>query len=123
MDMKKMNQLARTPRKAQLNDKAPVLVRQSARPKIELGPLPALLVKMFRRGVKFGGGAKPERRMRMVEQLAVGGKRSLAIVAVDGREYLIGGNTETISVIAPLAADLQLMPVLNAEPRIAGRAW
>lgn len=117
MDVTRMNQIAAMPR---ANRSAAMEKTKGAA--VRLGPLPTLIVKMFKRGVKMGG-SKGERRMRVVEQLTVGGKRQLSIVAIDGREYLIGGSAEGISVITPLPVEEQTMPVLQATARPAARAW
>lgn len=42
------------------------------------------------------------KRLRVAETVSLGEKRFVAIVRVDGREFLIGGGTSGISLLAPI---------------------
>lgn len=41
-------------------------------------------------------------RMQVLEQISVGGKRSLALVRVDGWEYLVGGGADAVHTMLKL---------------------
>jgi flagellar biogenesis protein FliO len=42
------------------------------------------------------------RRLRVAETMSLGEKRFVSIVSVDGREFLIGGGTSGVSLLAQL---------------------
>lgn len=42
---------------------------------------------------------KTPRHMRVVEHLALGGRRQLTLVACDGERYLVGGSAEGVETI------------------------
>lgn len=40
--------------------------------------------------------------LKLVSQLALGGKRSLSLVEADGLRFLVGGGTESVTIIVPV---------------------
>jgi flagellar biogenesis protein FliO len=51
---------------------------------------------------KLTAGASAATPLRLVNQLALGGKRSLSLVEVDGVHFLVGGGAESVTVIVPV---------------------
>jgi flagellar biosynthetic protein FliO len=51
----------------------------------------------------FKGGA-PDRVLRVIETLPMGDKRSIALVQVGGRRYLVGNTTHQINILSELGA-------------------
>lgn len=51
---------------------------------------------------KCAAGRKEGTPLRLVGQLALGAKRHLALVEVDGAQFLVGGGAEQITVIVPV---------------------
>ena len=47
----------------------------------------------------LGGSGARRRRMRVVESLALGGRRQLMLVVCDGQEYLVGTGPESVETI------------------------
>jgi len=43
-----------------------------------------------------------ERRLRLVETLALGERRFVAVVSLDGREYLVGGTPSSLALLSEL---------------------
>lgn len=75
---------------------------------VEQAPLAAFLVHGWRWLLgRFQGKAPRGARetMRLVAHLALGGRRSLVLVEVEGQRYLIGGSMDTVTAIVPLAAN------------------
>jgi len=46
--------------------------------------------------------------MRLVENLAVGGKRTVSLVECDGRRFLLGGSADAVHCIASLDSPLEV---------------
>ncbi len=46
--------------------------------------------------------APSTKRLRVAETVSLGEKRFVALLAVDGREYLIGGGTSGVSLLTPI---------------------
>jgi hypothetical protein len=46
-----------------------------------------------------------QRQMKLLETLPLGGKRHLMLVSCGGRQYLVGGGTESVQTIVCVAAD------------------
>jgi len=51
---------------------------------------------------------RPRRHMRLVENLAVGGKRTVSLVECDGRRFLLGGSADAVHCIASLDSPLEV---------------
>lgn len=51
---------------------------------------------------RLAGSAAAERPLRLVSQLALGGKRSVSLIEVDGIRFLVGGGAETVTIIVPI---------------------
>jgi hypothetical protein len=62
--------------------------------------------------------AKHMPQLRLIGQLALGGKRHLSLVEVAGLQFLIGGGVEHVTVIVPMSAS---GPLLKEEPQNTGR--
>jgi len=59
--------------------------------------------------VKCRSSATPTPQLRLVGQLALGAKRHLSLVEVDGVQFLVGGGVEHVTVIVPVpTADSRL---------------
>jgi hypothetical protein len=60
-------------------------------------------------GSLFSGKLRlvPERKLRVVERLSLGERKFVAILQVEGRKFLIGGSSSSLSMLAALdgAAD------------------
>jgi flagellar biogenesis protein FliO len=56
------------------------------------------LLKRYQSNPRLAG----ERRMRVVERLAIGQKSSLLLVTIDGREYLVGAGAEAPTMCRPI---------------------
>jgi flagellar biogenesis protein FliO len=52
---------------------------------------------------KFKGGAVEVSPLRLIGQLPLGGKRSLALIEADGLHFLVGGSVDTVTVIVPVS--------------------
>lgn len=46
--------------------------------------------------------SRTSNRMQLIETLHLGGKRQLSLIQIDGHEYLIGGTSDSVSVLQPL---------------------
>jgi hypothetical protein len=57
-------------------------------------------------------------QLRLIEQLALGGKRQLSLVEVAGLQFLIGGGVEHVTVIVPVSTS---GPLPKEEPQSTGR--
>jgi flagellar biogenesis protein FliO len=55
----------------------------------------------------------PEKTLRVIETLSIGDRRSIAVIQVDDKRFLIGNTAHQISLLAPLSASL----ALQVEPR------
>ena len=53
------------------------------------------------------------RRLRLCETLQLGEKRFVAIVQVDGQQFLVGGAAGTVSMLGQLSADARFANVLQ----------
>jgi flagellar biogenesis protein FliO len=47
---------------------------------------------------------KEQRRMRVVENLSLGGKRSLLLVECEGRSFFVGCGADAVNCILPLTS-------------------
>ncbi|MGD0734507.1 MAG: flagellar biosynthetic protein FliO [Terracidiphilus sp.] len=52
--------------------------------------------------------AIPEKRMRVAETIPLGEKRFVALVTVDGREFLIGGGASSVSLLSQWESGTQI---------------
>jgi flagellar biogenesis protein FliO len=52
---------------------------------------------------KFKGGTVEVSPLRLISQLPLGGKRSLALVETDGLRFLVGGSVDSVTVIVPVS--------------------
>lgn len=50
-------------------------------------------------------GTRERRQLRVIESLALGGKRQLMLVECAGAKYLIGGGVDSVHSIVPLRHD------------------
>ncbi len=55
--------------------------------------------------------ARAERRLKVVESLGMGDKRSIAIVEIEGKRFLIGNTVHQISLLSLLEERVSSMPV------------
>lgn len=46
-----------------------------------------------------------ERRLRLVETLALGERRFVAVLNVDGREFLVGATPQSVALLGELAGE------------------
>jgi hypothetical protein len=53
------------------------------------------------------------KRLRLCETLSLGDKRFVAIVQVDGQQFLLGGAAERVSLLAQLDSELRFAKVLQ----------
>ena len=51
---------------------------------------------------KMAGMASSASPLRLVSHLALGGKKSLALVEADGVRFLVGGGADSVTVIVPV---------------------
>ncbi len=51
---------------------------------------------------KWTPAAKPATQLRLIGQLALGAKRHVSVVEVNGLQFLVGGGAEHVTVIVPL---------------------
>lgn len=58
------------------------------------------------------------RRLQLVETLPLGERRMVAVVSLDGREFLIGATPQAIALLSEIEADLEpeLEPELDLDP-------
>ena len=57
---------------------------------------------------------RPTKRLRVAETVSLGEKRFVSIVVVEGREFLIGGGTSGVSLLAHLSSTKEsVSPVLK----------
>ncbi|MGB8480603.1 MAG: flagellar biosynthetic protein FliO [Acidobacteriaceae bacterium] len=70
--------------------------------------------------VKCRSSATPTPQLRLVGQLALGGKRHLSLVEVGGVQFLVGGGVEHVTVIVPIP-NAGITPTEN--PLNAGRPY
>ncbi len=52
-----------------------------------------------------GGLGSRQRRLRVAETLSLGDKRFVAVVQVDHQEFLIGGSSSSVSLLARLPSE------------------
>jgi flagellar biogenesis protein FliO len=57
--------------------------------------------------------AAAPRRMKVVESLALGGRRQLMLVTCGTEEFLVGGGAESVDVIMRVSPDTQADAVLG----------
>jgi hypothetical protein len=50
----------------------------------------------------------PRKQLRLVESLALGGKRQLMLVTCAGESFLVGGGADSVETIVRLKADISL---------------
>lgn len=60
------------------------------------------------------------KRLRVAEMVALGEKRFLAVVCVEGREFLVGGGASGVSVVTQLDAARNTAHVLRSELEFQG---
>ncbi|MFZ0515730.1 MAG: flagellar biosynthetic protein FliO [Acidobacteriaceae bacterium] len=71
---------------------------------------------------KCKSGVAQAPQLRLVGQLALGAKRHLSLVEVDGVQFLVGGGAEHITVIVPVATpDLHPATSLQDAERLRPR--
>ncbi|MEO6829410.1 MAG: flagellar biosynthetic protein FliO [Acidobacteriaceae bacterium] len=51
---------------------------------------------------RLSGGATEASPLRLIGQLPLGGKRSLALIEADGVRFLVGGSTDSVAIIVPV---------------------
>lgn len=59
------------------------------------------------------------KRLRVAETVSLGDKRFVAILRVDGREFLIGGGTSGISLLTPIKKPPIKKPSRSSRPKAA----
>lgn len=89
-------------------------MNQVVRPREAQKPAAPPVGGLLKKGIDLFQRVRKENRMTVVEQISLGGKRQLALVQIDGREFLIGGGPDSINIITPI----DNAPVeCNAQPR------
>lgn len=82
-----------------------------------------------RRGFKWLQLGRARKRLQMLETVSLGEKRFVALVQVDGRQFLIGGAPSNVGMLAELAPEETFQQVLreateglniSAAPLVAG---
>lgn len=89
-----------------------------------LGIVVSLIVLGFFAARRFApqlfGRRSGERRMRLIESLSMGDRRSIALVHVDGCRYLVGNTAQSINLLAQLPRELSF-PSEGPEDAVAPR--
>jgi hypothetical protein len=62
------------------------------------------------------------KRLRVMEMVPLGEKRFLAVVSVEGREFLIGGGASGVSVVTQLEGALETAAAPRAEFALQGKS-
>jgi hypothetical protein len=62
------------------------------------------------------------KRLRVMEMVPLGEKRFLAVVSVQGREFLIGGGVSGVSVVTQLEGALETAAAPGAEFALQGKS-
>ncbi len=62
------------------------------------------------------------KRLRVMEMVPLGEKRFLAVVSVEGREFLIGGGASGVSVVTQLEGALETAGAAHAEFALRGKS-
>src|SRR5579875_75163 len=75
-----------------------------------------------RRGFKWFGMGRAKKRLQMLETVPLGEKRFVALVQVDGRQFLIGGAPSNVGMLAELSAEESFHQVLKDATQGAGSA-
>jgi flagellar biogenesis protein FliO len=87
-----------------------------------LDRMPPLVQFLVRATQWFNAKCRPTAKktppLRLVGQLALGGKRQLSLVEVAGLQFLIGGGAEHVTVIVPMPTS---GPLPKEEPQNTGR--
>lgn len=60
----------------------------------------------FRNGIANMGKSRGKRRMKLIETLALGGKRQLMLVECEGRRILVGAGGDSVHSIAELQSSV-----------------
>jgi hypothetical protein len=60
----------------------------------------------------------PSKRLRVAEVVSFGEKRFVALVTVEGREFLIGGGASGVSLMTPLESKLEPLHALRSDLRV-----
>ena len=60
------------------------------------------------------------KRMRIAETLPLGEKRFVALVTIEGREFLIGGGSSGVSLLAQLDASREPASAIQPGLRVVG---
>lgn len=124
-----MNALHKTVLPAQSKEAAPFSGTESA-----MRPLPGGLLFRAWRWIHehFSKAANP-RRLQVTANVPLGEKRFVAVVKVDGREFLVGGGASNVALLAPLETKEDFSELLDqsveraaeeplAKPKVGKRA-
>jgi flagellar biogenesis protein FliO len=57
---------------------------------------------------RAGARQPARRRLRLIESLAVGGRRTVTLIECDGRHFLIGGGSDSVQCIQPVEPETTL---------------
>ncbi|HEX4322519.1 MAG TPA: flagellar biosynthetic protein FliO [Acidobacteriaceae bacterium] len=60
------------------------------------------------------------KRLRVAEVASLGDKRFVALVSVEGREFLIGGGASGVSLLTPLRGEVDVLPAHSQQLQGAG---
>jgi hypothetical protein len=60
------------------------------------------------------------KRLRVAETVSLGEKRFVALISVEGREFLIGGGTAGVSLLAQLGAGTESANAVRPAPGVEG---
>lgn len=70
--------------------------------------------RAFSRGIAVH---RRQRRLRLVESLSLGERRFLAVVIIEGEKFLVGGGSNSLSLLTRLARPVSEHYELSLQPR------
>jgi len=73
----------------------------------------AILGEKLARLWSRANGRSRYRRLRLCESLALGEKRFVAVIEFEGQQFLIGGGTQSVSLLARLRETTEFTEVLT----------
>jgi flagellar biogenesis protein FliO len=60
-------------------------------------------------------GQPPKKRLRVCESISLGEKRFVAVIQVDGEQLLVGGSSNSLSVLARMERSPAFLDVLRKQ--------
>jgi hypothetical protein len=92
----------------------PVLTRQRTEPSTQLSTILYWLGKAWNWMQKLGSGPT-KKRLRVCETVSLGEKRFVAVIEVDGEQFLVGGASSSVVTLARLESSPQFSDVLKGR--------